>query len=107
MWFTIRDVPHWERRGMQEIKGIARVTFHPGKLAEWKRLTEQAMEIVRTKDRGTLQYEVFFNAERPSPAKCSERRTRRCASSSPAADRPRCSRPGWPSSHATDGSLPE
>ncbi|MBV9659554.1 MAG: antibiotic biosynthesis monooxygenase [Acidimicrobiales bacterium] len=28
---------------------------------EWKRLTEQAMEIVRTQDPGTLQYEVFFN----------------------------------------------
>jgi quinol monooxygenase YgiN len=46
---------------MNEIKGIARVKFHPGKLDEWKRLTEQAMEIVRTRDTGTLQYEVFFN----------------------------------------------
>lgn len=48
---------------MDEIKGIARVRFFPGKLDEWKRLTEQAMEIVRTKDRGTLQYEIFFNAD--------------------------------------------
>jgi quinol monooxygenase YgiN len=48
---------------MNEIKGIARVKFHPGKLAEWKRLTEQALEIVRTKDTGTLQYEIFFNAD--------------------------------------------
>ena len=48
---------------MDEIKGIARVKFHPGKLAEWKRLTEEAMEIVRTKDRGTLQYEIFFNED--------------------------------------------
>ena len=46
---------------MDEIKGIARVRFYPGKLADWKRLTEQAMEIVRSKDPGTLQYEVFFN----------------------------------------------
>jgi len=46
---------------MDEIKGIARVKLHPGKLDEWKRLTEQAMEIVRTRDPGTLQYEVFFN----------------------------------------------
>jgi len=46
-----------------EIKGIARVTFLPGKRDEWKRLTEQAMEIVRTKDTGTLQYEIFFNAD--------------------------------------------
>jgi len=48
---------------VQEIKGIARVTFRPGKRDEWKRLTEQAMEIVRTKDTGTLQYEIFFNAD--------------------------------------------
>jgi quinol monooxygenase YgiN len=48
---------------MDESKGIARVRFHPGKLEEWKRLTVQAMEIVRTQDQGTLQYEVFFNAE--------------------------------------------
>ena len=48
---------------MHEIKGIARVKFFPGKVEEWKRLTEQAMEIVRTKDSGTLQYEIFFNAD--------------------------------------------
>lgn len=48
---------------MEEIKGIARVRINPGRLDEWKRLTEQAMEIVRTEDPGTLQYEVFFNAD--------------------------------------------
>jgi quinol monooxygenase YgiN len=48
---------------VKEIKGIARVKFFPGKLEEWKRLSEQAMEIVRTKDTGTLQYEIFFNAD--------------------------------------------
>jgi quinol monooxygenase YgiN len=48
---------------MDEIKGIARVKFHPGKLEEWKRLTEEAVEIVRTRDSGTLQYEIFFNED--------------------------------------------
>ena len=48
---------------MDEIKGIARVKFHPGRLEEWKRLTEEAMEIVRTRDTGTLQYEIFFNED--------------------------------------------
>ena len=48
---------------MKEIKGIARVKFLPGKLEEWKRLTAEAMRIVRTKDTGTLQYEIFFNAD--------------------------------------------
>jgi len=46
---------------MEEIKGIAQVKFHPGKVDEWKRLSAEAMEIVRTRDRGTLQYEIFFN----------------------------------------------
>ena len=48
---------------MDEIKGIARIKFHPGKVEEWKRLTKQAMEIVRTKDTGTLQYEIFLNGD--------------------------------------------
>ena len=48
---------------MDEIKGIARVTFHPGKVEEWKRLSKEAMEIVRTRDTGTLQYEIFLNED--------------------------------------------
>ena len=48
---------------MEEIKGIARVKFHPGKVEEWKRLSAEAMEIVRTRDSGTLQYEIFFNED--------------------------------------------
>ena len=48
---------------MDEIKGIARVKFHPGKVEEWKRLSEQAIEIVRTRDRGTLQYEIFLDED--------------------------------------------
>jgi quinol monooxygenase YgiN len=46
---------------MDEIKGIARAKILPGKLAEYKRLCDEAMEIVRTQDTGTLQYEIFFN----------------------------------------------
>lgn len=34
---------------MNEITSIARVKFLPGKREEWKRLAEQAREIVRTK----------------------------------------------------------
>src|SRR5678815_4866743 len=56
--------PTWKRSDqLKEIKGIARVKFLPGKLEEWKRLTAEAMHIVRTKDKGTLQYEIFFNAD--------------------------------------------
>lgn len=48
---------------MDEIKGIARVEFHPGRVEEWKRLTEKAVEIVQTRDRGTLQYEIFLSED--------------------------------------------
>ena len=46
---------------MSELLGIARFKFHEGKLEEFKRLSAEAMEIVRTKDSGTLQYDTFFN----------------------------------------------
>ena len=46
---------------MSELQGIARFNFHEGNLEEFKRLSTQAMEIVRTKDTGTLQYEIYFN----------------------------------------------
>jgi quinol monooxygenase YgiN len=46
---------------VSELQGIARFKFHEGKLDEFKRLSAQAMEIVRTKDTGTLQYDTYFN----------------------------------------------
>jgi quinol monooxygenase YgiN len=46
---------------VSELQGIARFKFHEGKLEEFKRLSAECMEIVRTKDTGTLQYEVYFN----------------------------------------------
>ena len=48
---------------MGELLGIARFRFHEGKVEEYKRLSEQAMEIVRSKEPGTLQYEIYFNAD--------------------------------------------
>src|SRR5712671_291778 len=46
---------------VRELQGIARFKFHEGKLEEFKRLAAQCMEIVRTKDTGTLQYDIYFN----------------------------------------------
>ena len=46
---------------MSELQGIARFKIHEGKLEEFKRLSGQCIEIVRTKDTGTLQYEIYFN----------------------------------------------
>ena len=50
-----------EARVVSELQGIARFKFHEGKLEEFKRLSTKAMEIVRAKDTGTLQYEVYLN----------------------------------------------
>jgi quinol monooxygenase YgiN len=46
---------------VSELQGIARFKFHEGKVEEFKRLSAQAREIVRTKDTGTLQYEIYLN----------------------------------------------
>ena len=46
---------------MSELQGIARIKFHEGKLEEFKRVTAQCVEIVRTKDTGTLQYDIYLN----------------------------------------------
>ncbi|HZQ35621.1 MAG TPA: antibiotic biosynthesis monooxygenase [Dehalococcoidia bacterium] len=46
---------------MSELQGIVRFTFHTGKIEEFKRLSALCLEIVRTKDTGTLQYDTFFN----------------------------------------------
>jgi quinol monooxygenase YgiN len=48
---------------VSELLGIARFKFHEGKVEEYKRLSSQAMEIVRTKDTGTLQYDIYFNED--------------------------------------------
>jgi quinol monooxygenase YgiN len=50
-----------EVRAVSELVGIVRFKFHEGNVDEFKRLSTQAMEIVRTKDTGTLQYDTYFN----------------------------------------------
>jgi quinol monooxygenase YgiN len=46
-----------------ELLAIARFRFHDGDVDAFKRLSAQCMEIVRTQDTGTLQYDTFFNAD--------------------------------------------
>jgi len=46
---------------VSELLGIARFRIHEGKVDEYKRLSAQAMEIVRTRDPGTLQYDTYLN----------------------------------------------
>lgn len=44
-----------------ELQAIVRFRFHDGDVEEFKRLSRQCMEIVRTQDTGTLQYDTYFN----------------------------------------------
>jgi quinol monooxygenase YgiN len=46
-----------------ELLGIARFKIREGQLEEFKRLVAQCMEIVRTKDSGTLQYEIYLKGD--------------------------------------------
>jgi hypothetical protein len=46
---------------MSELQGISRFRFYDGKLEEFKFLSARCMEIVRSKDSGTLQYEIYLN----------------------------------------------
>ena len=48
---------------MGELQGIVRFTFHPGKVDEFKRLSAECLEVVQTKDDGTLQYDTYFNED--------------------------------------------
>jgi len=49
---------------MSELLGIARFKFHPGKREEYLRLSDQAVELVRAKEPGTLQYDLYLNGDR-------------------------------------------
>ena len=48
---------------MGELQAIVRFTFHPGGVEEFKHLSARCLEIVRSNDDGTLQYDTFFNAD--------------------------------------------
>jgi quinol monooxygenase YgiN len=48
---------------LSELVGIARFKFHEGKLEEFKRLSAQCMEIVKAKDTGTLQYDIYISED--------------------------------------------
>ena len=48
---------------MSELLGIARFKFHEGKREEYLRLSDQARDIVRTKDSGMLAYDLYLNGD--------------------------------------------
>ena len=48
---------------MSELLGIARFRFHEGKREEFMRLSEQATALVLANEPGTLQYDIYLNAD--------------------------------------------
>ena len=48
---------------MSELQCVARLKIHDGKLDEFQRLAAKCAELVRTRDTGTLQYELYLNSE--------------------------------------------
>lgn len=48
---------------MSEIPGVGRLKFHDGRLEEFKRLSAEFMDIVRAKDTGTLQFEIYLSED--------------------------------------------
>lgn len=48
---------------MSELIGIVRLDFTKGSVEEFKRLVEQSMELVRANEPGTLQHDIYFNAD--------------------------------------------
>jgi hypothetical protein len=46
---------------LPEIQGFARFKFHDAKVEELKRLCAEFMDIVRAKDTGTLQFEIYLS----------------------------------------------
>src|SRR5688572_19306536 len=48
---------------MSELLGIARFKFLEGQRDEYLRLSDQAMDVVRTKDSGTLGYDLYLNGD--------------------------------------------
>ena len=48
---------------MSELLGIARFKFREGKRDEYLRLSDQAAELVRAKEPGTLAYDLYLNGD--------------------------------------------
>ena len=49
---------------MSELLGIARFKFHEGRREEYLRLSDQATEIVRATEPGTLAHDLYLNPDR-------------------------------------------
>ena len=48
---------------MTELIGIARFKFHEGRREEYLRLSDQALDLVRRNEPGTLAYDLYLNGD--------------------------------------------
>jgi len=48
---------------MSQLQVTARLAIHDGKIDQFKEVAAECMQIVRSKDSGTVQYDWFFNAD--------------------------------------------
>jgi quinol monooxygenase YgiN len=48
---------------MGELQCVARLKIHAGRLDDFRRLAAKCAEVARSKDTGTLQYELYFNGD--------------------------------------------
>lgn len=47
-----------------EIRGTSKIVIHAGRLDEFKRLAAQCVDIVRSQDDGTVEYDLFLDEQR-------------------------------------------
>ncbi len=48
---------------MKEIQVIAHLKIKPGRIDEFKELAQSCIEMVKQKDKGTLQYDWYYNED--------------------------------------------
>ena len=46
---------------MKDIQVSARLKIHPGKMEAFKKVANACVEMVKQKDKGTIQYDWFYN----------------------------------------------
>ena len=49
---------------MNDIQVSARLKIKPGKMEDFKKLANSCVEVVKQKDKGTLQYDWFYNDQK-------------------------------------------
>ena len=54
-----------------ELHGTSRIRIHDGQLERFKHLAQQCIDIIRTRDSGTIEYRIYLNPMAPRPSSMS------------------------------------